>query len=455
MPAALRLTFTQGSLVLDGPWPQGALSAVCRWDARVDRYRAPAHARRLILQECARRGLAVEDRACQAQSLALTLRLAFVPHPYQEEAVAAWRAAGGCGTVILPTGAGKSYVALRVLAAVKRSALIVVPTLDLLAQWRTLLAATFGEPIGCLGGGTHELCALTVATYESAYLHLPHYGDRFELLIFDEVHHLPAPRYREIPALAVARFRLGLTATYARPDGAHRALEFLVGPVVYRVAIAELAGRELADYELVRVRVHLSVEEAQRYAEVLAVYQDGCRRAGIVPKGQGWAELVRRSASDPGARTAIEARQALRYLVAEARGKADLLEALLWRHSAEKVLIFTDFTAEAYRLAAEFLLPVITHETAPHERRWILDGFRGTRFNRLVTARVLNEGVDVPAAKVGIILGGTASPREYVQRLGRLLRKGDGTRAVLYEVVVAATTEVQTSARRRQTDAYT
>jgi superfamily II DNA or RNA helicase len=108
-------------------------------------------------------------------------------------------------------------------------------------QWHSTLTNAFGEqltaPVGVLGGGSHEIAALTVTTYDSAYRYINEYGDQFGLLIFDEIHHLPAPTYRQIPEMSIAPYRLGLTATYERADDAHETLDDLIGPVVYEEAV--------------------------------------------------------------------------------------------------------------------------------------------------------------------------------------------------------------------------
>jgi superfamily II DNA or RNA helicase len=118
------------------------------------------------------------------------------------------------------------------------------------------------------------------------------------------------------------------------------------------------------------------------------------------------------------------------------------------------VLIFTNDNRTAYEVSRRFLLPIITHQTRTAERRAILENFRNGIWPYLVTSRVLNEGVDVPAANIAVILSGTASVREHVQRLGRILRKAPGKEAVLYEVLSRTTGETYVSQRRRQHDAY-
>ena len=452
----LIIEFDQGTLLIGGEIPAGLLPAgLATWDARVGSYRAPALARRAVLQLCARRRVPVEDRSSSAREIAFTLRTSFTPYAYQQAAFAAWQRAGQCGTVVLPTGAGKTYLALRAIAQVGRGALIVVPTLDLMQQWCALLGDTFGMEIGLLGGGAHDVRDLTVTTYDSANLWMARYGGRFDLLVFDEVHHMPAPQYRLIPVMSAALARLGLTATYARADGAHTALDDLVGPVVYRAALDALAGAQLAEYEIVRLRVPLTAAEQARYQASAAIYHDYLREAGLTPHGAGWTEWLKRSAREPAARAALLARGEMKRLVSSSSRKLELLAMLLRWHPREKVLIFTEYTDMVYRIAEEFLIPPITHQTGIRERAWILEQFRAGTLNRVVTAHVFNEGVDVPAANVGIILGGSSSPREYLQRLGRLLRKADGGKvATLYEVITSATAEEGVSARRRRTEEY-
>ncbi len=404
----------------------------------------------------AKRHIAIEDCSSQARALDLRLRLALTPRPYQQEAVTAWIAGERCGTVVLPTGAGKTFVALAAMADVQCSTLVVAPTIELMNQWYALLVDAFACEVGILGGGYHELRDITVTTYDSAYRYAADYGNRFDLLVCDEVHHLPAPSYRQIPLLSTAWYRLGLTATYERLDGLHRELEFLLGPVVYKRGIDELAGEYLADYEIIKIRTTLTDAELARYRECENRYRAFLQSAGVNPYGAGWADFLKASGYRPEARDALLAKFAMQRLVICSERKLEVLDALLKQHWQDKVIIFTEYNELVYRIASEFLLPAITHQTKARERKWILDGFKGDLLHAIVTSKVLNEGIDVPSAKIAIVLSGSASPREYLQRLGRILRKGDGhKRAVLYEVVTSATSEVNVSARRRKTDAYT
>ena len=189
------------------------------------------------------------------------------PYPHQREALAAWIAAGRLGVVVLPTGAGKTYLAQLAMQATRRSTLIVVPTLDLMHQWYAHLLAAFPDaPVGLLGGGSHDNTAVLVATYDSAAIYAEALGNKYALLVvFDECHHLPSEFTRVIAEYSLAPYRLGLTATLERSDGKHADLQALIGPEVYRTSAAALSGTVLAAHRIVHLTVKLSQRERQRY----------------------------------------------------------------------------------------------------------------------------------------------------------------------------------------------
>src|SRR3989441_1518407 len=210
--------------------------------------------------------------------------LSIEPRPYQNEALANWLSAGSAGVVVLPTGAGKTLVAALAIHETRLWTLAVVPTLDLLQQWRTALASTLsldtGE-IGIFGGGDKEMKPITIITYDSAALY-PRELQRFGLLVFDECHHLPAPTYRLIAESAFTSLRLGLSATPERSDMAHIELDELIGPEVYRRSPAELTEeRYLAQYEEKLIDIALSSEDEMRYAEQRRIYSSFLRRRRI------------------------------------------------------------------------------------------------------------------------------------------------------------------------------
>lgn len=431
------------------------LPAALVWDERAACWRAPAIAYAEVIAALRAAALDVHDDARRDVELPSGPRVHREARPFQTEAVAAWRAAGGRGVVVLPTGAGKTHVAVMAIDATRRSTLVVAPTLDLVRQWYDLLRATFAVPVGVVGGGDHDVQPLTVTTYDSAYLHMEHLGARFGLVVFDECHHLPGPTYALSARLALAPFRLGLTATPERVDGRDAELDALVGATVYRRDIGELAGEYLADYETVQVDVELEPAEREEHDAERALYLAFVAKNGIrLGSPRGFGDFVMRSAQSMEGRRAMRAYRRQRELAFAANGKLAYVEHLLDRHRDDRALLFTQDNATAYRVARRFLVPVITHQTKVTERSEILAGFKEGRYGAVVTSKVLNEGVDVQDANVAIVLSGSGSVREHVQRLGRILRKRDGKHALLYELVTARTAETGTSERRREHDAY-
>jgi superfamily II DNA or RNA helicase len=431
------------------------LGTGCVWDERTACLRAPGMAYAEIVRALTRAQIPFSDEAKSYQTLEHGLRARPEPRPFQSEALAAWRSAQGRGVVVLPTGAGKSHLALLAIADRKRSTLVVAPTLDLVRQWYDLMRTSFGTEVGIVGGGEYSLHALTVTTYDSAYLHMEHLGARFGLVVFDECHHLPGATYSLAAELCLAPYRLGLTATPERTDGREARLDELIGPVVYRKDILELSGRYLAEYDTERILVALTPEERAEYESERAIYLTFLRQNSIVLRSPtSFQEFIRISARSNAGRRAMQAYRRQRELAFAAPGKLEYVAHLLQQHRRDRVLVFSEDNASAYAVSRRFLIPAITHQTKVRERSEILVRFAEGRYGAVVTSRVLNEGVDVPDANVAIIISGSGSVREHVQRLGRILRKKEGKCALLYELVSEGTSETRTSERRREHEAY-
>lgn len=445
------LTYDHGTLILHPPPPGKGWIDYAVWDDRVERFRIPASAYRALVQTLAAEGVPFADRASAFEPFPLTSALEMTPYPHQLEALEAWRTRGRTGVVVLPTGAGKTYLAQLAMQETAGSALVLVPTLDLMHQWYAHLLAAFPDaPVGLLGGGAHDHTPLLVATYDSAAIYAETLGNRYELLIFDECHHLPTDFSRVIAEYSLAPYRLGLTATPERTDGKHTELAVLIGPEVYRTTPAGLAGTVLAKHRAVRVKVKLSQQERRRYDELINT-RDGFLRAQGIRLGTlaGWQRFVQASARSRAGRSAMLAHREARALAFGTAGKLRVLADLLAQHHPARTIVFTDDNATVYRISQAFLLPAITHKTPVKERHEILEGFRRGVYRVVVTSRVLNEGVDVPEASIAIVLSGTGSSREYIQRLGRILRRHEDKLAVLYEVIAEATSEEHTARRRR------
>ncbi len=388
------------------------------------------------------------------RTLPYSVELSLAPRAYQDEAIAAWGRRDGRGVVVLPTGAGKTVLALMAVAQLQARTLVVVPTLELLEQWRTALIERLGAPadgVGQLGGGKRDLRPLTVATYDSASMrgrHLPDFG----LLVVDEAHHLPATTYRSIARKVDAPYRLGLSATPERADGRHVDLAHLLGPEVYRRLPADLAAeRHISTYRERRVYVDLTPVERMRYDRLMAEYRWYLSTRRIWTGGMDFfKDLVRRSGYDPAARRALRAHHEARLTALNADAKIAKVAELLERHRQDKVLVFSEYTALVDQLSRRLCLPSITYRTDARERQAILEGFRAQRYSKLAAGRVLNEGVDVPDANVAIVVSGSSATREYIQRLGRVLRPKPRP-AVLYEIISRRTIEGRSAQRRRPT----
>ena len=457
----VRLTFEEGTIRVESDDELGSLDLPgVEFDPRSLTGRAPAY--RYVDLRDALTGAAgddfdIHDRVFDLPDLSLssTYRL----REYQQDALDAWQAGSGNagsgpperGVLELPTGSGKTVIGIAAMEELDVPALVVVPTIDLLDQWREELRREFDAPVGQLGGGEQRVEDVTVSTYDSAYLRADELGDRFGLAVFDEVHHLGGEGYRDIARLLAAPARMGLTATFERPDGAHEVVEDLVGPLVDRVEIDDLAGEHLADYDIKRLEVALTDAERERYEEYQGTFTDYLARSGIeLRSGSDYQELVKRSGRDPAAREALLAKQRAREVMMNAQRKVDRLADILDTHRDDRIIVFTAYTDLVYRLSERFLIPAITHETGASERREILERLRDGTYSRVVTANVLDEGVDVPDANVAVVLSGSGSEREFTQRLGRILRpKADGGRALLYELVTEETAEERVARRRR------
>jgi len=444
----LRLVYEEGTVRVSGSDALDDLAFVER-DDRSKTRRAPAHRYVDLLAALDERGVDYDDRVFDLPDL--DLDSTYELRGYQRDALDDWSAADRRGVLELPTGSGKTVIGIGAMEALDTPTLVVVPTIDLLEQWRSELEREFGVEVGQLGGGEQRLADVTVSTYDSAYLRADELGDRFGLVVFDEVHHLGGEGYRDIARLLATPARMGLTATFERPDGAHEVVEELVGPLCHRVAVDDLAGDHLADYDIKRLEVELTPEERAVYERHQERFTDYLASSGIqMRSGSDYQELVKRSGSDPRAREALLAKQRAREVMMNADAKVDRLETLLGRHREDRVIVFTAHTDLVYRLSERFLIPAITHETAADERREILERFRSGGYSRVVTANVLDEGVDVPDANVAVVLSGSGSEREFTQRLGRILRpKADGQRALLYEIVTEETAEERVARRRR------
>ena len=224
----------------------------------------------------------------------------------------------------------------------------------------------------------------------------------------------------------------------------------LVGPIVFELAVADLAGGFLASFDAVMLYLDLSTEERSAYANLSAIFAAVHKEFRRVAPDASWADFTRHAACTPVGRRALAAWRQMRRLISFTDAKRRTLRGLLERHRDSKVLIFTADNDTAYAIAREHLIMPLTCDIGRQERDEVLERFRRGDLRALVSARVLNEGLDVPDADVAIVVGGALGEREHVQRIGRLLRPSEGKRAIAYELVTRNTVEVGQARRRRR-----
>ncbi|MFI6101816.1 DNA repair helicase XPB [Lentzea sp. NPDC051213] len=343
---------------------------------------------------------------------------------YQRMAAQAFWA-GGSGVVVLPCGAGKTLVGAAAMAEAQATTLILVTNTVAGRQWkRELIARTSltEEEIGEYSGERKEIRPVTIATYQvitrkskGEYKHLELFDSRdWGLIVYDEVHLLPAPVFRMTADLQ-SRRRLGLTATLVREDGQEGDVFSLIGPKRYDVPWRDIEAQGwIAPAECTEVRVTLTDSERLQYAT---------------------------------------AEPEERYkLCSTARTKIPVVKRVLAQHPDEPALVIGAYLDQLDELGEELDAPVIKGSTKNREREELFDKFRKGELQTLVVSKVANFSIDLPEASVAVQVSGTfGSRQEEAQRLGRLLRpKGDGRQAHFYSVVARDTLDTEYAAHRQR-----
>ncbi len=393
--------------------------------------------------------------------ISFRLNIDFQLRDYQNDAFEAWKRNGFKGVIVLPTGTGKSYLALKAIAEIKEKTLIVVPTLALVDQWYQLVKKKLGlssEYIGLWIGGKKEADKdIVISTYASAYRDIISLRKGRSLVIFDEVHHLPAESYRIAAEGMFAPYRMGLSATPERADEAHVLLDEIIGPQVFRKMPDDFESDYLSDYEIKTIYVDMKSEERAKYDEKKAIYDNFITSHKIRGFGVSvFQRIIMMSGANKEARDALKARQIMNKISGNSVSKIIKLAELLELHKNQKVIIFSQSTEMVETISFQFLIPCITYETEPQERKDILRKFKDGSYTKIVASSVLDEGIDVPDAAVGIILTGTAQPRQFIQRLGRILRPyydletDTMKKAMMYEIVCRGTNEVSHAKKRKE-----
>ena len=455
-----RLEFDQGTLLLHG-WTSESLAKVLpkslcetfRWDSRVHALRCDARHYALLTSALIGNGPQLEDCVSMSRKGCWKKTEIHSPRPEQQAAIEAWSKSQS-GVVVMPTGTGKTEVALHLMANNPCSTLVVAPVRDLMYQWHRRILNAFDCDAGIIGDNTFNVRPISVTTYDSAAIHMSKLGNQFDFIIFDECHHLPGAFRREAALMSIASKRLGLTATPYRSDGRHEDLTRLIGPVVYDLPISRVRGKTLADFEIIRIPVKLSDLEQDNYDRCSLKVREYMYERRKTDKTFSWQDLCGDAAKEPSARQALVAYRFKQSIEDRAKEKLRVIEDLFRLHAGTPIIVFAGSNAMARDISLRFLIPCLLNHCGKKERLNILEGLQDGSYPAIVANQVLDEGVDVPAVKVAIVVGGTASTKQAKQRLGRILRRSGNAQAILYEVVCQDTNESTRSRRRRNSDAY-
>lgn len=389
------------------------------------------------------------------QKLSFSPLARFTLRDYQARCYDAWRGNGFKGVIVLSTAAGKTFIALQAIADLKVRTMIIVPSIDLLYQWKKKISLYLNAPndcIGIYGGGSKEVKDITIITYKSAYLNAEILSDKFMLIIADEAHHSIAKEFRRIFDVSIARYRMGLTATPMRSDGLHKDYEQILGPIINPVSELELQDKGyIAKYDVKRIYVELELEAFKEYQRQISIYNEYCENVfpNVKNPKRKFELCLKYAAKDPKARDALRARSKARIIALSADKKIELVGELLSKYWDKKVLIFSRYVDIVEEVSRKYLIPLIVADTSVEERKAILEMFRKGEVTKIASGMTLEEGIDVPDAQIGIIISGSGSNREYLQRIGRLLRP-KMERAIVIELVTKGTIDQQLTMRRRR-----
>lgn len=394
--------------------------------------------RGFVKQALIKIGYPVEDVAGYTPGTSLDIDMreitlggqAFALRDYQQDSVEAFHAGGsekgGSGVVVLPCGSGKTVIGIGVMAKCQMMTLILTTNITALRQWKQELldkTSLTEDQIGEYSGEYKDIKPVTIATYhiltyrKSKVSAFPHFGlfnrEDWGLIIYDEVHLLPAPVFRYTADIQAKR-RLGLTATLVREDGRETDVFSLIGPKKYDVPWKDLEKQGwIAEASCTEIRVSLPSETRVEYA-----------MAGLRKKYR---------------------------IASENPAKIDVVEKLIARHRNDLVLVIGQYLTQLELLAKEFDAPIITGKVDNLDRERLYSAFRHGEIKLLVVSKVANFAVDLPDANVAIQVSGTfGSRQEEAQRLGRILRpKKNGSDARFYSVITRDTQDQEFSAKRQ------
>lgn len=416
------------------------------WDERVAGVRLPGRSFHQVIQT-------LNPSAYVKPARIVTWQAQIQLAPHQTLAFEKWIKAGKCGIVSLPTGAGKTHVALKAISDCSVRTLVLVPTIILMNQWFFKLQQLFGPGVSRFGDGYRDVLDICVATFESAYRHSAVLAGQFDLLVVDEVHHFGETNRDEFLDMCRAPFRMGLSATLPADDTKLNALKQKIGKIVFEASLVELVGTVLSRFLIHRVSVVLPSSDLEKYRSFTQKVKDARKTIG----GESYQDFIKLATQTQAGREAIVYAQLAKKIITAHSNKFPAIANLLRAHANDRSILFTFDTADAISIAEHFRIPLIIAATPKAEREWVLNQFRAGFLPALVTCKVLNEGYDLPEANVAIFVSGFGPNKDYIQRMGRVLRPKESGHAHIYEILAQRTQEEKVSffrARRLKLGKY-
>ena len=372
----------------------------------------------------------------------------------EKSGIDAWVKGGRRGQIVMPTGTGKTEVAFAAMAETQVATLVVAPVRDLMYQWHRRILATFGYDAGIVGDNTFDIRPVTVTTYDSAYIHMDKMGAGFGLLVFDEEHHLPGKCRREAAILSTATMRLGLTATPERSDGLDADLDWLIGPVAYRLPFKQVRGSTLADFDVVRVPVALNDNEQATYDQCSRLVRHFLASRRKETPGYTWQDLCKEMGKDPQARHAQKAYYLKQSIENRRAEKLRVLEDIFRLHYGQPTLVFAGSNAMAIE---------VSRATSSCQRSFRTRGSASGRpCSKVLPRASFPSSSPIACSMRAWTSRGQSGGHHRWARLdaqghpavGTRPARSGSTRATLYEVVCEDTKEVERSRQRRRGDAY-
>ncbi|AFZ70248.1 DNA/RNA helicase, superfamily II [Caldisphaera lagunensis DSM 15908] len=395
------------------------------------------------------KGLMVEDKTdILNNKLPRQIKFNGELRDYQIDAIRSWENNKYRGVIVLPTGSGKTVIAINAMSKLSVNTLVVVYTKEHIKQWEDSIKkfTDAGGMIGSFYGDEKNMLPITITTYQSAFRNIELFAKKFGLLIFDEAHHLPAEKFKLIATKMPSPFRMGLSATAVREDGKHEEIFPLIGGIIYQKSPSDLSKEGyLAPFIIRRIRVELSNEDMKRYDELKNIYLN-------FSKGRSFNEVL--DAAKKGEINAIKAlriRSQMQQIIQKSNSKIEKVVEIAKNELSKgsKIIIFTQYRDQAEELANRLNAYLIHGGIEEKKRLETLYNFKNSPSGILVITTVGDEGLDIPDVNVGIFVSGTGSRRQFVQRLGRLLRPMPGKKSILYEIVASRTSEEAQSKKRR------